>query len=309
MTSPHTFDVVGLGENSIDIVHRVAEPIAPNAKVRIDSRRISPGGQVATTLCTCARLGLRTSYLGTFGNDENGRLASETLRAHGVDTSHSITREAPNRYAVILVDGSGERCVLWQRDSALKMEPGSVATSILASTRLLHVDNVDEDAAIDAARIARAAGAQVTTDIDAVTDQTAELIAAATIPIMAAHVPAALTGDSDPERALRLLRREHDGMLCVTLGSDGALLLVGNELYRAPAFHVDAVDTTGAGDVFRGAFIYALLRGDAPETILRFATAAAAVSCTREGAITSLPSLEEIERLAAHGVSHEGHKG
>jgi sugar/nucleoside kinase (ribokinase family) len=297
MTPPAPFDVVGLGENSVDFVYRVPGPLAANAKMRIDSRRVSPGGQVATTLCTCARFGLRASYAGTFGDDENGRIAREALHSFGVDTSHAATRPVPNRHAVIVVDANGERCVLWQREPELTMEPGEVPAPLIASARVLHVDNVDEEAAIAAARIARTAGIHVTTDVDAVTTRTPELIAAATIPIMAAQVPAALTGAAGPERALRLLRRDHDGMLCVTLGSDGALLLVGNELYRAPAFRVDAVDTTGAGDVFRGAFIYALLRGLTPQEILRFATAAAALSCTREGAIGGIPSLEEVEKL------------
>ena len=73
--------------------------------------------------------------------------------------------------------------------------------------------------------------------------------------------------------------------------------MVGNELHEAPAFEVAAIDTTGAGDVFRGALIYSLLRGDRPDVMLRFANAAAALSCTREGAIGGIPTLEEINRV------------
>jgi sugar/nucleoside kinase (ribokinase family) len=86
-------------------------------------------------------------------------------------------------------------------------------------------------------------------------------------------------------------------MLCVTLGRRGAILLEGDTVHRVSAVRVDAVDTTGAGDVFRGAFIVALLRGDRPSEVLRFATAAAATSCTREGAIDSVPSRAEVERF------------
>ena len=81
------------------------------------------------------------------------------------------------------------------------------------------------------------------------------------------------------------------------MGTDGAMLLDGDRLHHVPAFAVDAVDTTGAGDVFRAAFIYALLQSQSPTEILRFATAAAAISCTRAGAITSVPALEEILHL------------
>jgi sugar/nucleoside kinase (ribokinase family) len=290
-------DVVGLGENSVDVVYRVPELPAAGQKVRVSGCRALPGGQVATTLCTCAALGLRTRYIGTFGNDAHGRLIRSELEQRGVDTAHASVRYAPNRHAVIFVDRSGERTVAWQRDAALALGPQDVPADALTAVRLLHVDNVDEDAAIAAARLARAAGAHVTTDIDQVTVRTAELIAAATVPILAEHVPHAITGEPDPARALRTLRQRHGGILCVTLGSRGAMLLAGDTLVEEPAFRVDAVDTTGAGDVFRGALIVALLRGDTPSLMLRFANAAAAVSCTREGAIAGVPSPQEIERL------------
>jgi len=172
-----------------------------------------------------------------------------------------------------------------------------VTGEMLSGARLLHVDNVDEDAALEAARLGRAAGLIVTTDVDQVGPGTHALIAAATFPILSERVPLALTGESDAARALRAMRRGHAGMLCVTLGTRGSMLLVDDELYVAPAFPVDAVDTTGAGDVFRGALIVSLLRGDAPQAMLRFANAASAVSCTREGAIAGVPALEEINRL------------
>jgi sugar/nucleoside kinase (ribokinase family) len=140
---------------------------------------------------------------------------------------------------------------------------------------------------------------QVTTDIDQATALTPELVATASFPILAADVPTRLTGQADAERALHQLAAGHDGPVCVTRGVDGALLVEHGRLHRAPAFAVTAVDTTGAGDVFRGAFIYALLRGDDVETMLRFANAAAAIACTREGAIGGIPTLAEIEGLLA----------
>ena len=293
-------DVVGLGENSVDLIYRLSAWPRPNDKVRITSHRRLPGGQVATTLCTCASLGLRTRYVGRFGGDEHGTLIRAELEQRGVDTSQALVRYSANRHAVILVDErSGERSVLWERDEALALRQQDLKPDMLANARVLHVDNVDEDAAISAALLGRSAGLIVTTDIDRVTDKTSELVAAATFPIVAEHVPRALTNEADPERALRALRWGHEGMLCVTLGTEGAMLLVGNELHHAPAFRVTPVDTTGAGDVFRGALIFSLLRGDPPGVMLRFANAAAAISCTREGAIGGVPRLTEIEQLLA----------
>ena len=291
-------DVVGIGENSVDLVYRIPHLAGAGDKVRAGSCRRLLGGQVATTLCTCAALGLRTRYVGSFGNDENGRLIRAELEQRGIDTTPSSVRYAPNRHAVILVDErTAERTVVWQRDAALALRPEQVTDDALANARLLHVDNVDEDVAIAAATRARAAGMIVTTDIDQIGPNTPALIAAATFPILAERVPHALTGEADPERALRTMRGQHRGMLCVTMGAKGSMLLVDDTLHRAPGFQVEAVDTTGAGDVFRGALIFSLLRGDVPEAMLRFANAAAAVSCTREGAIAGVPTLEEINRL------------
>ena len=294
------YDVVGIGENSVDLIYRVPHLTGAGDKVRATSCRRLLGGQVATTLATCAGLGLRTRYVGTFGNDDHGRLIRSELEQRGIDTSFASVRYAANRHAVILVDErTGERTIVWQRDPALTLQPEQVTAAMLDGARLLHVDNVDEDAAVAAARRARGAGMIVTTDIDQVSERTPELVAAATFPILAERVPCALTGEADPVRALRALRRQHDGMLCVTLGTRGSLLLEGDRLYEAPAFRVRAVDSTGAGDVFRGALIASLLRGDAPEAMLRFANAAAALSCTREGAIAGAPGLADVTQFLA----------
>jgi sulfofructose kinase len=300
-----SWDVLGIGENSIDHVYRLPAYPLPNtatSKLPITSHRVLPGGQVATTLATCAALGLRAGYAGVFGSDSNGTRIRDALTAAGVDLSSAVIRDVPNRYAVILVDeGEGERVVLWDRDARLDLQPDEIGPELVARTRLLHVDDVDVEGAITAARAARQAGITVTSDIDRVLARTVELLRAVTIPMFAEHVPSQLTGESDPGRALRQLRREHDGLLCVTLGARGSMLLDGDRLHHAAAYRIDVVDSTGAGDVFRGAFIYALLRGDRPDAILRFANAAAAVSCTRIGALDSVPSLRDVETLIRDG--------
>lgn len=297
MTAPR-FDVVGIGENSVDYVYRVSGAAAPNAKLQASEYRVSCGGQAATTLAACAALGLRTAYASVFGDDDNGRRARDAMTAAHVDLSHAAVRRAPNRHAVILVDErNGDRTVVWHRDEHLAMRGDDVPSALVRNARLLHVDDLDEEASIAAARIATAAGVVVTSDVDRATGKTADLIALSTVPILSAHVPSALTGERDPERALRRLRKRHPGWLCVTLGADGAMLLEGDHLHHMPAFAVEAIDTTGAGDVFRAAFIYALLHSQRPADVLRFASAAAAISCTREGAMTSVPTLEEIQQL------------
>lgn len=304
--------IVGLGANSVDFV--CTAPGAPSAtgpasKLRLARHRLSCGGQVATTLSACARFGLATRYIGAFGNDANGTLIREELTRRGVDLAHVVTRDAPNQFAVVIIDdsafiagssASGERIVLWDRNDALQLTDAEVTAEAITGARVVHVDDVDVRASIRAATIARSLRIDVTTDIDRVVDGIDELVHLATHPIFSEHVAAELTGEPDPERALRKIRKLHNGLLTITLGANGAVALDGAALLRVPGIAVKAVDTTGAGDIFRAGFIYGLVEGWPTERVLRFANAAAAASCTTSGAIDSAPDLASVLTLASY---------
>lgn len=300
---PSPCDVIGVGANSVDYVNRLPaypEAQGPFSKMRIREQAVCCGGQTATAMAACARLGLRTRYVGATGTDGNGKRIREELARREIDASEGVIRDVPNQFAVILVDEqSGERIVLWDRDERLRLRPREIVHETIATARLVHVDDVDQPAAIMAARLGREAGLPVTSDIDRITDLTTELVAAVTIPIFAEHVPSGLTGLTDMEQALRRLRETHEGLLIVTLGAKGAMALDGDRLIRSPGFAVSAVDTTGAGDVFRGGLIFGLLRGWGTDEAIQFANAAAAVSCTRLGAMEGVPALAEVEQLIA----------
>jgi len=144
---------------------------------------------MATALSACAALGLRSAYVGAVGTDDNGRRIQQQMRGRGIDLSHVVTRDAANQFAVITVDErTGERIVLWDRDDRLMLRPDEVPAALIASARLIHVDDVDEEAAIRAATLARAAGVPATSDLDRVTERTPELVAAVSIPIFAEHM-------------------------------------------------------------------------------------------------------------------------
>lgn len=302
------WDVLGIGENSVDDVLLVPSfPGGPDEarKIPILARRRTPGGQVATTLATCAAFGLRTAYVGVFGHDDAGAFVRGELERRGIDTSLTLTKPVPTRTATILVrEHDGERVVLWHRHPGLTISGSEVGPDVLMRARAIHVDAVDVPAALHIALAARTLGVPVTSDIDTLSDDTISLARTAAVAIFAEHVPAAATGEREPGAALHALRARllpDRPMLCVTCGARGAVLLAGDDLYREPGIAIRPVDTTGAGDVFRGAFLTAWLRGEPPARVLRFANAAAALSCTREGAIGGIPGLDEVHALAGEG--------
>ncbi|MBI4521727.1 MAG: carbohydrate kinase family protein [Gemmatimonadetes bacterium] len=296
-----TWDVVGVGANSVDTVLLLPEAmprVTVSAKIRLRGQSVRCGGQTTTTVATCAALGLKAKYVGVIGRDEEGRRLREALARRGVNIAHVIERDVPTQTATILVHlDAGSRIVLSDRDIRLSLRPDDVPIEALHGARVVHVDDVDVAAAIEAASAARAADVPVTSDIDHVSNRTEELLSLVTHPIFSEEAPQLLTGIPDSEEALRELRHRHTGLLCVTLGERGAMALDGDRVYHQPAFPVVARDTTGAGDVFRGGFIYGLLRGWSVPDLLEFAAAAAAVSCTRLGALDSVPMLEDVEHL------------
>jgi sugar/nucleoside kinase (ribokinase family) len=300
--SDRPFDVVGFGLNSIDLLTVVAEYPASNTKQRLQRFARLPGGQIATAMATCARLGWRARYVGSFGDDDLGAVSKSSLTSVGVDISAARTvAGATNQFAVILVDGrSGERTVLWDRDPALTAEPVDVPRDAIVSGRMLIVDCHQTAASAQAARYAREARMPTVIDVEKVRPGIADLLQNIDAIIAAQEFPTALTGHEDLGRALAAMGREFGAaVVTVTLGAEGSLTWCNGREIRTPAFQVDCVDSTGAGDVFRGAFAAGCLRSSEEdlEDVLAYANAVAALNCRALGSRGGIPTPEEVEQL------------
>jgi sulfofructose kinase len=296
------FDVAGFGLNSVDLLAVVAEYPALNSKQRLQRVTRLPGGQIATAMATCVRLGWRASYVGSFGSDDLGTLSRDSLIAAGVDISASRTvAGATNQFAIILVDAqSGARTVLWDRHPDLAWDPGEVPRQAVTAGRMLIVDCHETAAAAQAARYARQAGVPTVVDVEKVRPGIAELLQQIDVIITAQDFPSALTGHEDLGRALASMAEEFPArVVCTTLGEQGSLARCGGREIRSPGFQVDCVDTTGAGDVFRGGFVAACLKTpDADiEDVLTYANAVAALNCRALGARGGLPTPQEVDDL------------
>jgi sugar/nucleoside kinase (ribokinase family) len=302
--STRAFDVVGFGSNSIDLLTVVAEYPLSGSKQRVQRVARLPGGPIATAMVTCARLGWSARYIGNFGGDELGELSRRSLTAEGVDLSATRTVDAAtNQFAIILVDArSGERTVLWDRHPALTMARAEVPKEAIISGRILIVDCHEPAAATQAARYGRESGVRTIGDVHQVRPGILDLLREIDAIIAAPAFPAALTGYDAPGRALEAVARESAApIVCLTLGAEGTLTRCGGREIRTPAFPIDCVDSTGAGDAFRGGFAAACLRapdGDIEE-VLSYANAVAALNCRALGAQEALPEPDEVERLLA----------
>jgi sulfofructose kinase len=296
------FDIVGLGLNSVDLVAVVAEYPESNSKQRLQRFARLPGGQIATAMALCARLGWRAQYVGSFGDDELGRLSRDSLTGEGVEIGAARTVPgATNQFAIVLVDArSGERTVLWDRHPGLTMDPSWVPREAVTAGRMLVVDCHDTAAAAQAARYARQAGVPTVIDVEKVRPGISDLLQHIDAIIAAQAFPGEFTGYEDLGRALEAIAREFRApLVCVTLGEQGSLARCGGREIRTSGFQVACVDTTGAGDAFRGGFAAGCLKltdGDV-EDVLAYANAVAALNCRALGARGGLPTADEVDRL------------
>ena len=300
-----TFDVVGVGLNATDTLIVIPHFPAYGGKVPFHAEILSPGGQVSSAMVTCATLGLRTKYIGTVGDDERGRIQMESLRASGVNLDHVQERPGcANQSAYIIIDQStGERTVFWNRPECLAISPDEISEDQIACARLLHIDGHDTVAVEHAARIARRHGIPVTVDVDTIYAGFERVLPNVDYLIASSEFPGHWTKLEDPFRALAAIQKEYGmRMAGMTLGAHGALALFEGQFHYSPAFVVNCVDTTGAGDVFHGAFCYAVLQGMPMGEALDFSNAMAALNCTAIGARGGIHSVVEASARRGRGA-------
>ena len=288
-----------MGLNSVDFISVVPEFPAPNSKTKMLRFSKQGGGQVATAMVALSRWGVKTKYIGKVGEDEMGQFSLHSIRQEGVDVS-SVTIEpnATNQFAMIIVDGpSGERTILWNRDERLMYLEGELRKEGVCSGKLLHLDGHDIHAALQCARWAKEEGIPIIADLDKVEPLTSELIKEIDFIITSSRFPMLYTGISGQKKALFELQKHTSGFLCATLGHEGVIALLNGEFLHVEGFKVDTVDTTGAGDVFHGGFIYGLLQNWEVKKILRFSNAVAALKCQDLGGRKGIPTMEEVQRF------------
>ena len=302
------YDVVGLGCACLDFLGIVPQLPDQDEQVWMSDSTQQGGGMVSTALVTLSRLGVSTAFAGKVGNDTAGRVVKEEFDQFGVDSSHLIMEPgASTPVSMILVDESTGQRTIMAGGSAVTMSAAEVPAALVAAARYLHLDNTNRQAALAAARIAREAGVSVVLDADTVSPpDDLEALLRSTDYLIASRVFAdELTGRTDPAEAATALAGYGSSVTVVTLGEEGSYTLAEGRSFHTPAFPVEVVDTTGAGDVYHGAFIFGLLQEWRLEKTAKFASAVAAMSCTRLGGRAGIPDLENaLGFLRDRGAEH-----
>jgi len=305
--SSKAIDVVGVGINATDTIIRLPHFPALDSKVEIISSEMMPGGQVASAIVACRRWGLRVRYVGKIGEDAAAQLQMDEMENEEVEARWITAPGCESQSSHILVDeSSGERTVLWKRDSRIALRPKDLKREWIWDARILLIDGHDTEASATAARWAKQERLEVVGDFDNRYPGVESVLEFTDFPITSKDFPERLMGEKDLLKSLpAIFRRFKCRLMAATLGRLGVLAWDGARFLLCPGFRVDAMDTTGAGDIFHGAFVFGLARTEPIEEILEFACAAAALNCMAPGARGNIAPLEEIEELRRKGERSE----
>lgn len=247
-----------------------------------------------------SRLGIKTSFLGSISDDPWGVEIVKGLNEEKVDSTFlKVTPGYTSQFAFIAItEGGGNRTIFWHRGSVPHLRPGDVDLDPFSKAKILHVDGLMIEAAQEAARQARKKELKVVMDAGTMREGSLELASQMDVLIASERFADPLMGEgAPPEKVLETLHRLGPKEVILTRGAKGSMGLSGEEIISQKAFKVDVRDTTGAGDVYHGAYIYGLLQDWDMAECMRFASATSAMKCREIGARKGIPYLEEVRQF------------
>lgn len=297
-------DVVGLGDPCLDLIVGIPHLPGDNESVEIDDYSAQGGGKVATALCVLGKMGHKTELVGSTGQDSFGERIIRELKEFGVDVEHVKRLNGPSAFSVVLANADTKsRSILWERGCSQEAE-GKLADSLLESSRYFYCADYSETT-IEWLKTAKRLGCETVFDGDFFEAEFEKVI-----PLID-HLIASEEFYEDYQKYqgkisigafLRALRNLGPKVVIVTLGSRG---LTGNceeGEFSLPAYHVEALDTLGAGDIFHGAYVAALLDGKNTRAACEFASATAAVSTLGIGGRSAIADKEQIVAFMTNGT-------
>lgn len=296
--------IVVIGSSNTDMVVKTDHLPVPGETIIGGEFFVYPGGKGANQAVAAARLGGEVTLIASIGDDVFGRQAISLIKGEGIDVSHIISEPGiASGVALITVDRNGENCITVAPGSNATLYPASLQKS-LSTIQTAAIVIMQLETPLDTINyVAALCGEQQTRfilnpapacalpdalfpHIDIITpnEKEAEMLTGIRI-----------TDTASAAKAAQILRGKGVGIVIITMGKRGALLVTSEYEKAIPSIIVDAVDTTGAGDVFNGALAVGLAEGKELESAVVFACRAAAISVTRLGAQSSAPGRDEVD--------------
>lgn len=303
-----TFDIFGLDFPCMDLNVNIDGMPQLNQGGRIQEMSWQGGGKVSSGMVAAARLGARCAMAAALGDDIYGRFCYQDFVRHGINVDQVHIREhATSHLSVVLSDRATQtRTILFRMGDVKALEEGELDLDVIGKSRYLFISD-SRPLSQKAARAAREAKTEVFMDADYYSEALAEMIPLIDIFVGSEFVfdglfPGAREKGSDFwEEACREIVGRGPRLAVFTFGERGCAGFSEEGFFSLPAFSVEVKDTVGAGDVFHGAFLAALLKGKSHRECARYASAVSAIKCTRIGGRAGIPDEETVEKFLESG--------
>ena len=291
-------DFVGLGFCSNDYLALLPE-IPIDNKVPMLEHLVQGGGPAATATVAAARLGLSAAFIGVVGDDEPGKWILRDFAAEKVSTEAMQIRQGhTSAIAYCWIDApTGKRSVAWTRGTLPELQAGEVDLELVRQAKILHLDGHNPKAALAAAKEARKHGIPVLLDAGTLRDGVRELLPYVTLLIASELFARQYSGEDDLDKAIFKLAEVGAEVTGITMGKAGSMTLDGGKILRCPAFEIEAVDTTGAGDVYHTGFGVRYLETRDLMECMRFASAVSAIKCLKLGGRAGIPTRAQVDEF------------
>jgi len=288
-------DVLCVGNASYDLIFSVSQHPRPDEKMIAEDFIECGGGPAANAAVTIGRLGYKSAFLGSLGNDIFGEKHLKELVQEGVNTEFVVHGSASTPLSAIFVKPNGDRSVVNYNKGTKPITLKDVPTDVLdlLHPKVLLFDGHEPIISLELAKAAMQKGIKTVLDAGSVFPGTTALLDRVDYIVCSEKFALDFTGEVNRNKALEQLGTFHTNIV-ITLGREGLIWQTTQGRGAKPAFPVNVVDTTGAGDVFHGAFAVCIAEGKEWEFSMRYSNAAAALCCTKTGARFGIPTKQEV---------------
>ncbi|MBE9503563.1 MAG: sugar kinase [Proteobacteria bacterium] len=294
-------NVVGVGQCAWDYLTISNNYPEENSKQELKSWDEQGGGPVATALVALARLDVKCRFYGITGDDDAGNKIRDSLVHQGIDVSSLRVREGSFSQSAFIIIGEkdGKRTIFWRRPTGNELTQKELGEDFLTGSCFLLLDGLMKDVSFFAAQTAKRLNIPVMLDAGRLREGMIELARNCDYIVGSEKFAVDLGWRDNRDEFKNTLKNLGLGHTTITLGERGSFTFLKDEIIHVPAFNVKTVDTTGAGDVFHGGYIYGILKGWPIKKTLLFASAMAALKCLKIGGRAGIPSLEEVSLFLA----------